>query len=96
MRKRLAQLTTGVASAGLATRQTELARMGRVAKNFAVHKAVEIVLLAAGVGCHTLVQHSDAAAGMGAGLALQSTLMRTLNLFAQARRPGLGQRALRL
>jgi hypothetical protein len=81
----LAQLTQQIASAADATHQSELARMETVMKNFTVYKFIEIVLLGLGVGLIAFLQRQDWAAGIGAGLVLQSAFMLTLDIFAEAR-----------
>jgi len=81
----LARLTEQIGSARQATRQAELARMQTVMKNFAVYKSVEIVMLGLGVGLIAFLQRQDWAAGIGAGLVLQSAFMLSLDVFAEAR-----------
>ncbi|HYA59566.1 MAG TPA: hypothetical protein VED85_04325, partial [Burkholderiaceae bacterium] len=81
----LAQLTQQIASAAQTTRQEELARMQVVMKNFRVYKTIEIVLLGVGIAFIAFLQRLDWAAGVGAGLVLQSAFMLTLDMFAEAR-----------
>jgi hypothetical protein len=63
----------------------ESARMDKVMTNFSLYKWIEITLLAAGIGLIALWQRHDLAAGVGAGLALQSAFLLCLDLFAEAR-----------
>ncbi len=81
----LTKLTQQIAMPAQATGQVELARMHTVMKNFTVYKSIEIVLLAVGVGLIAFFQRLDWAAGVGAGLVLQSAFMLTLDMFAEAR-----------
>lgn len=63
----------------------EIARMETVMRNFTLYKWIEIALLAIGIGLIVFWQRQDVAAGVGAGLVLQSAFMLCLDLFAEAR-----------
>ena len=54
-------------------------------KNFTTYKWIEVVLLVLGVLFILLYQRHDLAAGIGAGLVLQSGFMLCLDIFAEAR-----------
>jgi hypothetical protein len=81
----LAQLGAQLAVAPAAVKQTEIGRMQAVMKNFTIYKAIEIVLLAAGVLLIVFLQRYELAAGIGAGLVLQAAFMLCLDMFAEAR-----------
>ena len=68
-----------------ALKAEETTRMQTVMKNFAIYKAVEMVLLIAGVGMIAFLQRHDMAAGIGVGLILQAAFTLTLDIFAEAR-----------
>lgn len=54
-------------------------------KNFTLYKAIEIAVLVVGIGLIAFLQRPDFAAGIGAGLVLQSAFMLALDMFAEAR-----------
>ena len=81
----LAQLSGKIVTAPEAAKKAELTRMDVVMKNFTLYKAIEMALLVVGIGLIALLQRSDMAAGVGAGLVLQSAFMLALDLFAEAR-----------
>ena len=66
-------------------RKTESGRMQVVMKNFTTYKWIEVALLTIGVLLIVLFQRHDLAAGIGAGLVLQSAFMLCLDMFAEAR-----------
>jgi uncharacterized membrane protein YiaA len=65
--------------------QAEAARMATVMKNFVLYRYIEIALVIIGVLLVALWPRTDWIAAVGVGLALQSALMLTLDLFAEAR-----------
>jgi hypothetical protein len=65
--------------------QAETARMATVMKNFVLYRYIEIALVIIGVLLVALWPRTDWIAAVGVGLALQSALMLTLDLFAEAR-----------
>jgi hypothetical protein len=81
----LAGLRKQAAEAPAAYKAEESARMTAVMKNFILYKWIEIALLAAGIVLIVFWQRHDLAAGIGAGLVLQSAFMLCLDLFAEAR-----------
>lgn len=81
----LAQLRDKLVTAPAATTQAELTRMNVVMQGFSLYKTIEIALLIVGAGLLALMQRSDFAAGIGAGLVVQSAFMLCLDMFAQAR-----------
>lgn len=81
----LAQLRDKLATAPAATTQAELTRMNVVMQGFSLYKTIEIALLIVGAGLLALMQRSDFAAGIGAGLVVQSAFMLCLDMFAEAR-----------
>lgn len=81
----LAELRKQATETPTAYKAEETARMTVVMKNFTLYKWIEIALLAIGVGLVALWQRHDVAAGVGAGLVLQSAFMLCLDLFAEAR-----------
>lgn len=66
-------------------RKIEAGRMQVVMKSFTTYKWIEVALLAIGVLLILLLQRHDVAAGIGAGLVLQSAFMLCLDMFAEAR-----------
>lgn len=83
--RQLAHLIEQSVSAPAVFKQTETARMQAVMTSFSLYKAIEIFLLVAGILLAVVFSRYDAAAGVGAGLVLQSALMLGLDLFAEAR-----------
>lgn len=81
----LAQLRDKLVTAPAATTQAELTRMNVVMQGFSLYKTIEIALLIVGAGLLALMQRSDFAAGIGAGLVVQSAFMLCLDMFAEAR-----------
>lgn len=63
----------------------EVSRMEVVMKNFSTYKIIEVSLLCVGMLLIVFMQRVDIAAGIGAGLVLQSALMLTLDVFAESR-----------
>lgn len=63
----------------------ETKRMEVVMKNFTLYKWIEVALLLVGMGLILFLQKYDWAAGVGAGLVLQSAFMLCLDMFAEAR-----------
>jgi 4-amino-4-deoxy-L-arabinose transferase-like glycosyltransferase len=66
-------------------KKVESGRMQVVIKNFTTYKWIEVALLTIGVLLILLFQRYDLAAGIGAGLVLQSAFMLCLDMFAEAR-----------
>jgi hypothetical protein len=81
----LENLTTQVQAAPVEFKRQETLRMQSVMKNFTLYKSIEMVLLVIGVGLIASMQRYDVAAGVGAGLVLQSAFMLALDIFAEAR-----------
>ena len=81
----LASLARQFETAPAEYRNGESGRMQTVMKNFTTYKWIEIALLAVGVALIMLLQRHDLAAGIGAGLVLQSGFMLCLDMFAEAR-----------
>jgi hypothetical protein len=81
----LASLTRQFETTPAEFRKAETERMQVVMKNFATYKWIEIVLLVLGVALILLFQRYGVAAGIGAGLVLQSAFMLCLDMFAEAR-----------
>lgn len=63
----------------------EVPRMKVVIRNFVLYRWIEIVLLLAGVALLLIAAKGTLMRGAGLGLALQSALMLTLDLFAERR-----------
>lgn len=68
-----------------AFKQAETGRMQTVMKNFGIYKTIEMVLLVLGVFLIGFLQRFDVAAGIGAGLVLQSAFTLALDMFAEVR-----------
>lgn len=66
-------------------RSEESARMERVMAGFRLYKAVEIALLAAGIGLALAFPRREGWYAAGIGLLLQAALMLVLDLFAEKR-----------
>jgi hypothetical protein len=66
-------------------RSEESARMERVMAGFRLYKAVEIALLAAGIGLSLAFPRHEGWYAAGIGLLLQAALMLILDLFAEKR-----------
>jgi hypothetical protein len=66
-------------------RAQESARMERVMSSFRAYKALEVLLLAAGVALTLLFPHRQALLAAGIGLILQPAFMLVLDLFAEHR-----------
>ena len=81
----LASLTRQYQEAPLEFKAQETARMQTVMKNFALYKTIEMGLLLVAVGLIAFMQRFEIAAGVGAGLALQSSFMLALDVFAEVR-----------
>jgi hypothetical protein len=81
----LAGLSRQVVQQPEVTRKAETTRMQTVMKNFSIYKAVEMLLLVVGLLLIVFWQANDVAAGIGAGLVLQSAFTLCLDLFAEAR-----------
>ena len=79
----LASLTRQFETTPAEFRKTESGRMQVVMKNFTTYKWIEVALLAIGVLLILLFQRHDLAAGIGAGLVLQSAFMLCLDMFAE-------------
>jgi hypothetical protein len=63
----------------------EVPRMQTVMKSFALYRWIEIALLAAGLALLALAARSSLWQGVGAGLAVQASLMLLLDFFAEQR-----------
>lgn len=83
--KQLADLSQQAATSPAVFKQTEADRMHVVMKNFLIYKAIEMTLIAVGMGLIFFMQRYDLATGIGAGLVLQSAFMLSLDMFAEAR-----------
>lgn len=83
--KQAADLAAQAASQPAEFNAAETARMAAVMKNFTLYKWIEIGLLAAGVLLIVLLPSQAIAAGIGAGLVLQSGIMLCLDVFAEER-----------
>lgn len=84
----VAALEAGLAqpeAAARTARSTELVRMERVMKNFLVIKAVELLLIAVGVGLIFGLRQRGWAVGVGMGLLVQAAVMLAFDVFAEAR-----------
>jgi hypothetical protein len=81
----LATLSKQSEVAPLEFKAQETVRMHAVMKNFALYKTIEMGLLLVGIGLIAFVQRFDTAAGIGAGLVLQSGFMLALDMFAESR-----------
>lgn len=81
----LAALTRQFEAAPAQFRKDESERMQVVMKSFTTYKWIEVALLATGVLLILLLQRHDLAAGIGAGLVLQSGFMLCLDMFAESR-----------
>jgi hypothetical protein len=66
-------------------RREETARMERVMAGFRLYKALEMALLAAGIGLCLTFRRQEALYAAGIGLVIQSALMLVLDLFAEKR-----------
>lgn len=73
------------AAAAHTARSTEIVRMERVMKNFLVIKAVELVLIAVGVGLIFGMRQRGWVVGVGMGLLVQGAVMLAFDVFAEAR-----------
>ncbi|MBS1492780.1 MAG: hypothetical protein JST55_04700 [Bacteroidetes bacterium] len=64
---------------------TEIPRMNTVMKNFVIYRYIEILLLIAGLVLFFMFSQNIFIKGIGAGLAVQSSLMLMLDFFAEKR-----------
>ena len=60
-------------------------RMATVMRNFEVYRAIELTLLATGIAVVAALRRRRGWRAFGIGLALQSAVMLTLDMFAEAR-----------
>jgi hypothetical protein len=81
----VAVLTEERRTAPAAFRSAEGARMGKVMANFQLYKAIEIVILVAGVALLSFLRKRPAMAAIGLGCLLQGSAMLVLDLFAEDR-----------
>lgn len=65
--------------------ETEIPRMNTVMKNFVIYRYIEIVLILAGLVLYFMFNQNSFVKGIGAGLAIQSSLMLLLDFFAEKR-----------
>ncbi|MDQ3230852.1 MAG: hypothetical protein M3Q07_03445 [Pseudobdellovibrionaceae bacterium] len=66
-------------------KRDETNRMTAVMKNFKIYKTIEILLLVVGIILIVFFHRFDWAAGLGAGLVLQSAFMLCMDIFAETR-----------
>lgn len=83
--RQVADLSARLDRESAAYRVAETARMEKVMSGFRLYKAVEIALLAAGIGLALLFPSRDVLYSAGIGLVAQAALMLVLDLFAERR-----------
>jgi hypothetical protein len=81
----VAALVDGLDETHEETKRTEIARMDRVVKNFAILKLVWIVLMAVSVGLIMTMRSRPAAVGVGMALVVEAAVMLAFDVFAEAR-----------
>jgi hypothetical protein len=79
------QLSAQLAAAPVQFKTDETQRMETVMKNFTLYRYIEFTLLALGAALIAFALRNDVAAGIGAGLVIQSAFMLCLDVFAEAR-----------
>jgi hypothetical protein len=83
--RQVAALEARLAADPVGFRAEEGARMERVMGGFRLYKAVEIALLAAGIGLALAFPRREGPYAAGIGLLVQAALMLVLDLFAEKR-----------
>ncbi len=83
--RQVAALEARLAADPAGFRDVEAARMERVMGGFRLYKAVEIALLAAGIGLALAFPRRQGPHAAGIGLLIQAALMLVLDLFAEKR-----------
>lgn len=63
----------------------EIPRMKKVMDSFSLYKKIEIALIIIGIAMFVFFKNKELLRGIGLGLLLQSSIMLTLDLFAEAR-----------
>ena len=81
----IATLTTQLRTDAAALRDQELTRMAKVAANFKIYKTIEIALLAIGIAMTYAFRERHGLYAAGVGSIIQSSIMLTLDLFAERR-----------
>nr|MBK9652849.1 hypothetical protein [Bacteroidota bacterium] len=65
--------------------EIEIPRMKKVMDSFSLYKKIEIALIIIGIAMFVFFKNKELLKGIGLGLVLQSIIMLTLDLFAEAR-----------
>jgi 3-dehydroquinate synthetase len=81
----VATLVQQLSTAPAAFQTAEVPRMEAVMRNFELYKAIELVLLLAGVALTYAFRRKELVYGIGVGLVVQASLMLVLDLFAEKR-----------
>ena len=83
--KQVLQLREHMHNAPVDFRSAELARMQRVSEFLALYNAMEILVLAAGIGLTLLFRHQMLWFSIGVGMIIEAALLLVFDLFAEKR-----------